>query len=298
MEKTAPRPDIWIGLAVAGVLHVALFWALHQYGPDAPQPEEEREPPPAMTVSFGEEFSELPTAPVLAPAPQVAMAPEIGESLPPPPIFDPLPAPVPRSAVLPPAESTPIPAARPDRTSTRTPPRSQPSSAPASRANRRNAAPAASKSAAKSATRSNSSSATTSSSSKRGGGAVGADFLDGMATGSANSGGAPAAGTGPSSADLNSIIARKIKPHWSAPQGVDTEKLVTIVAWSFNQDGSISGTPRCTSQSGVTPSNEAQKSVHCERAIRAVQLAAPFPLPAEYYAKWRRVNDFRFDRRL
>jgi protein TonB len=32
--------------------------------------------------------------------------------------------------------------------------------------------------------------------------------------------------------------------------------------------------------------------------MRAVQLAAPFTLPAEYYGAWQRVASFRFDKRL
>jgi hypothetical protein len=57
------------------------------------------------------------------------------------------------------------------------------------------------------------------------------------------------------------------------------------------------GRPSCIRQSGETPSNAAQKDLHCERAIRAVQLAAPFDLPDEFYDKWKLI-DSRFDRRL
>ena len=35
-----------------------------------------------------------------------------------------------------------------------------------------------------------------------------------------------------------------------------------------------------------------------EQAIRAVELAAPFNLPPEYYNAWKRVSSFRFDRKL
>ncbi|KAJ8135338.1 hypothetical protein OY671_011449, partial [Metschnikowia pulcherrima] len=33
-------------------------------------------------------------------------------------------------------------------------------------------------------------------------------------------------------------------------------------------------------------------------AIRAVQLAAPFNLPAQYYNGWKRIAQFRFDRKF
>ena len=98
-------------------------------------------------------------------------------------------------------------------------------------------------------------------------------------------------------ASLQQAINRQLKPHWSAPQGVDAEKLVTVVRWDMNSDGSLKGRPTCISQSGETPSNAAQKALHCERAIRAIQLAAPFELPEEFYDKWKRAT-WRFDRRL
>ena len=99
-------------------------------------------------------------------------------------------------------------------------------------------------------------------------------------------------------ASLVSGIARQIKPRWTAPQGVDTEKLVTVLAWNLNPDGTLAGRPVVVSQSGITDANRAQAARHAEQAIRAVQLAAPFQLPPQYYAQWKRVAQFRFDRKL
>ena len=99
-------------------------------------------------------------------------------------------------------------------------------------------------------------------------------------------------------ASLVSGIARQIKPHWTAPQGVDADKLVTVLSWSLNPDGSLAGRPQVVQQLGITDTNRAQAQRHAEQAIRAVQLAAPFNLPAPYYAKWKRVASFRFDRKL
>lgn len=82
------------------------------------------------------------------------------------------------------------------------------------------------------------------------------------------------------------------------PQGADAELLVTILAWSLNRDGSLSGTPQVVRQEGITDTNRPQASRHAEQAIRAVQLAAPFNLPPEYYDAWKRVGLFRFDRKL
>ena len=97
---------------------------------------------------------------------------------------------------------------------------------------------------------------------------------------------------------LASAISREIKPHWAAPQGVDADKLVTILAWDLNADGTLAGRPRVVDQQGITPANEAQAKRHAEQAIRAVQLAAPFDLPDMYYSGWKRITAFRFDRKL
>lgn len=102
-----------------------------------------------------------------------------------------------------------------------------------------------------------------------------------------------------SSAALVSLISRQIKPHWNAPHlGVDDDKLVTVLAWSLNPDGSLAGRPVVVSQSGITDVNRTQARIHAEAAIKAVELAAPFPLPAQAYAQWRRVVAFRFDHKL
>ena len=98
-------------------------------------------------------------------------------------------------------------------------------------------------------------------------------------------------------AALSSAITRQLRPRWSAPSGVDVELLVTVIAWELNEDGTLKGTPRVVSQTGINDSNRPQASVHAERAIRAVQLAAPFNLPPQFYSRWRRLQ-WTFDRRL
>lgn len=130
-----------------------------------------------------------------------------------------------------------------------------------------------------------------------GGTRIGPDFLPGAGS-SEGERGAPAAAFGPAEqAALQQAINRQLKPHWNAPQGVDAEKLVTIVRWEMNPDGSLKGRPQVVEQLGITDSNRPQAALHAERAIRAIQLAAPFDLPEEYYDKWKRAT-WRFDRRL
>lgn len=127
---------------------------------------------------------------------------------------------------------------------------------------------------------------------------LGNDFLSGTG-GSGSDADQPAEKVGPLTASsLSSAISRQLRPHWTAPQGIDAEKLVTVLAWEMDRNGNLKGRPRVVSQSGVTEANAAQKDRHAELAIRAVQLAAPFDLPDEYYDTWKNVREFRFDRRL
>ena len=106
--------------------------------------------------------------------------------------------------------------------------------------------------------------------------------------------------TGAVRSSLVGAISRQLKPKWrgQVPTGIDAEKLVTVLSWDLNPDGSLTGTPRVVRQDGFTPGNRAQASRHAEVAIRAVVLASPFTLPPQYYAGWRHISDFRFDRSL
>ena len=136
---------------------------------------------------------------------------------------------------------------------------------------------------------------------KSGGGSrIGDDFLEGKGSSTTTTESrAPAATFGAKeAADLRSAISRQIKRNWSAPNGVDAELLVSVVRWQLNQDGTLKGRPTCrTNPNSITESNRPQSSLHCERAIRAVQLAAPFKLPEQFYTRWDDL-EWQFDRRL
>lgn len=88
---------------------------------------------------------------------------------------------------------------------------------------------------------------------------------------------------------LAAEILRQIKPHWKPPSGADSEKLRTTVSVRLARDGSIVGEPEVR-QDGITPSNRAQATLHRERAVRAVRLAAPFNLPANFYDAWKEIE--------
>ena len=134
-----------------------------------------------------------------------------------------------------------------------------------------------------------------------GGSRVGNDFLKGIAggkaSGKATQQGAAVIGPEVKSA-LSGAIAHQLKPRWMAPEGVDADKLVTILSWDLNADGTLAGPPHMVRQEGITDSNRPQAARHAEQAIRAVELAAPFKLPAEYYGVWKHVRSFEFNRTL
>ncbi|GAB4472355.1 MAG: hypothetical protein OHK0018_02240 [Erythrobacter tepidarius] len=228
--------------------------------------------PERMTVSLVNEVGREAASPEPVAESRAAIAPTLSEQ--PAPAPRPTePEPAARVAATPPkppaptATSQPAPSrerSRPDRT----PPAPRPSATPAKAAE------------------------------KGGGSRVGDDFLEGRGSStSARETRIPASQIGASAkASIAQALARQVKPHWTAPQGLDVDELVTLIDFDLNPDGSLKGRPRVRSQSGITDSNRAQAARHAENAIRAVQLAAPFDLPEEYYEAWKSVRGARFDR--
>ena len=261
-----------IGVVVAIALHAGLVAWLAL----APSRSTFRPPPERMTVSLSEEVAPETTSP--EPLAQAApeTAPTLGEAASEPeplPVVTP-PEPAPRVVASPLPRPAP-PVAKPSAKPVAKPP-AKAAAATDTRTRRRPDAPA-------------------------GASRVGNDFLKGIPGGEARGAAQnpPAARAGPQvAASLAQAISRALKPRWNAPQGAEADQLVTVLAFDLNPDGSLNGRPRIVSQSGVTDANSAQKARHAEQAIRAVQLAAPFDLPEQYYPLWKRVASFRFDRRL
>lgn len=293
------------GLAIAAAAHVALLVAFTL----SPPGKTVKPPPERMEVTFSEEVSQQSTSPdpMAEAAPDVA--PELGEAQP-EPVVEPQPKPEPPKPVPPPPvpkpqPATPKPAPKPQPkpvppkpAPAKVQPKPAPKPAPSKAATPAKAAPAK---AAPAKTATADTSPRRRPDAPAGGSRVGQDFLKGIpgATKPGTAKSPPAATIGPDvRSSLAGAISRQIKPHWAAPQGVDADKLITILAWDLNADGTLAGRPRVVDQQGITPANEAQAKRHAEQAIRAVQLAAPFDLPDMYYAGWKRVAAFRFDRKL
>jgi len=282
MAERALQQEERIGLAVAVLLHGALVAVLLQQA----MRQEVLSFPERMDVSLVGEVGLESAAREPVPESRQSIAPTLGEEAPPLAESAPSPPQPDRVQVAPPPQPQPRPQPRP---SAAPQPRSSPSPNPrpsSSPAPRASSTPAPR--------------ATPTTAARTGGSRIGDDFLSGQGSSSrTDETRAPAAVFGASDrAALSSAITRQIRPHWNAPSGADAEKLVSVVSWDLNRDGTLKGRPRCrVEQSSITDSNQPQASLHCERAIRAVQLAAPFDLPDQFYDRWKAL-EWQFDRRL
>ncbi len=285
------QPPIWspnvdrASLGVAMLLHAALI-AVFFVGWER-QAQVTREP--RMTVSLASEVSLENTGPEIIRESRAAIAPSLSDS----PQSEaaqqestPVSRPVTQDRAQSPAPA-PARAAQPARTApqSRSPAPNPAPSRDRSRPDRRPVTPPAPAAApARQAS----------------GSRIGEDFLAGQGdAANTDETRAPAATFGQAErAALSSAITRQLRPHWNAPTGVDAEKLISTVSWKLNLDGSLKGRPTCQTQANsVTDSNKPQANLHCERAIRAVQLAAPFNLPEQFYNRWNDL-EWQFDRRL
>jgi protein TonB len=257
-----------IGLLVAGVAHVALVAGLLLHRPEV----DPYVPPERITVSLATDVALDSAAPNPSDNPAAAIAPNL--------------APVPEQAAQ--AEELPVPqptATRrpaPTPTATRRP-------APTPTATRR---PSPAPSASRRPTPAPSATAT-----RSGGSRIGSDFLEGMSDADGDRGQAGDRPSAQQQASIGAAIIRQLKPHWNPPSGVEVDRLVTVVRFRLNRDGTLNGSPEVLRQTGLTDANRPQASRHAEQAIRAVRLAAPFNLPERFYSGWSVVTS-TFDNRL
>lgn len=301
------------GLGVATVGHVALLAAL-TFGLATTQLPTPKSDP--IEVSFVEDValinaapepSAAEPAPLLAPEegpPEPAMpAPPEVQPVPRPAVRAPTPTPTPAPTPRPvPKAAVPKPAPSPKPVPKAAPPKPAPSPKPVPKA----AAPkpAASRPAPRAAQpKAAPAKAAPAPAGTRPGSARPTGRLSGLLNGvsdrttESRSAAAPAATAGPAvQASLGAEIRRQIKPHWKAPTGADSEQLRTELVISLAENGRVTDI-RIVGTSGQTASNRPQVPLHREQAERAVRLAAPFRLPAQYYEAWRSIK-VTFDKRL
>ncbi len=268
MGDMAFRSDEKVGLAAAVVLHGALVAVLLMQAVRS----EVTVFPERMTVSLATEVGLEAASPDPVSESRASIAPTL----------DPNPAPAPEAAQPRPATRVQPTPPKPSTRSAANP------AAPSRDRSRPDRTPPQQAATAKAAA-------------KAGGGSrIGDDFLDGKGSSTTTQETrAPAAKFGSAErAALASAITRQLRPNWNAPSGLDAEQLVSTVSWELNPDGTLRGTPRCkTAATSITASNRPQAALHCERAIRAVQRAAPFNLPDQFYDRWKAL-EWQFDRRL
>ncbi|HKR23912.1 MAG TPA: TonB C-terminal domain-containing protein [Allosphingosinicella sp.] len=108
---------------------------------------------------------------------------------------------------------------------------------------------------------------------------------------------APAATITPAvQSSLAAEIRRQLKPHWQPPTGADVDQLRTVLRINLARDGSVTNVT-VVGTTGINASNRAQSDLHQERAVKAVRLASPFQLPAQFYDGWKSMT-VNFDLRL
>jgi type IV secretory pathway VirB10-like protein len=264
MAAQTLRQEERIGLVVAAILHLTLIAVLLLQ----PAKREAIPEPQRMTVSLAEDVGLDSAAPEPVAESRASTAPTLSDAPVPAP---PVPQPVQREV------RPPTPRALPT---------SRPSTTRADTRDRRRPDPSRSQSSQSSSQRS-------------GGSRLSDNFLEGSGS-SANTSETriPASQIGASAkASLVQAVARQLRPHWRPVDGADREKLVSKVRFRLNPDGTLAGAPTLVGQRGVTDANSTQAPRHGENAIRAVQLAAPFDLPPEYYEAWK-VITMDFDWRL
>lgn len=282
MQAATLRREEKVGLGVAFALHAALAAVLLVQ----PSPRDPPLMPERMTVNLTSEVGMTSTAPEPVSESRAAIAPTLAPKPAPP---EPIPAPRPVATTPPPRpRETTRPAPRPRETA-----RPQPRPRETARPQPRETARPAPRETARPAPR-------PSTPARTGGSRIGDDFLAGSGSSTRTSETrTPASQIGASvRASLVDGMAREIKPHWQPPSGPEVEDIVTVLRFRLNEDGSLAGRPSVVRQTGVNDTNRAQAGRHAEQAIRAVQLAAPFDLPSEYYEAWRNVTAFSFDWRL
>ena len=264
------RREERIGLGIALALHVALGVALllQPSSREAPAPVEK------MTVNLATDVGREATAPEPVPESAAAIAPTLAPEPAPPAEAQPAvaqPIERPRPVAVTPPQPRAVPRAtaapRPKPTQASNEPRRRPD-APASQAR------------------------STPQPKPAGGSRIGADFLPGAGSSTTTrETRVPASQIGASAkASLFQAVARQLRPKWQPPSGPDVEELVTKVRFRLNADGSLAGRPEVVGQRGINDTNRPQASRHAELAVRAVQLAAPFDLPEQYYEAWKVVT--------
>ena len=280
MERTEQ-----VGLGVAATAHIALIVLLSISWPDPPPLPIEN---PPMAVDLIAEAAPVSTAPEPASEAPAARLGEVERDVlaPVPPL--PVPKVTPRVAPPPPTpkRATPAPAPRPTPRAERRPPPPTPrDTSERRRPDRQTATPPRQTAPARTTTPP-----------QRNPRPAAGDPLGDIANSVARSSTPSARGTAAPATQTASEIRRSISTSinaevarpWNACRvtGIDVDQLKTTVVFRLTQSG---GLERIASvdTSGVNDTNRTQLARFEECARRAIELAAPFNLPAENFSYWQ-----------
>ncbi len=244
-----------VGLVIAGLAHIALTLVLAMQGPAM----RAFVPPERMDVSLATEISLESTAPDPSLNPAAAAAPEMSDT----PVPDPS-AEVESPDVAAPPDSTKAPPVERD-----APQRTERTVQQVRQRVRDTTQPARDQAS---------------------GSRLNENFMEGLSDADGREGSPGDRPNPQQQASIDRAIISQLKPHWSPPSGVEVERLVTVVRFRLNRDGTLRGEPEVLETTGVTNGNRAQVARHREQAVRAVRLAAPFNLPERFYSGWRVVT--------
>lgn len=86
---------------------------------------------------------------------------------------------------------------------------------------------------------------------------------------------------------IQSHLARCWRNSLDAP---DPDELAVQVELSLTRDGELASPPRLVDQARVLNSPNPYLRIAGERALRAANQCAPYPLPSEYYSQWRQIT--------
>ena len=86
---------------------------------------------------------------------------------------------------------------------------------------------------------------------------------------------------------LQSHLARCWRNSLDAP---DPDELAVRIVFSLDRNGELTSPPRLVDQARVLNSPNPYLRVAGERALRAANQCAPYPLPPEHYSQWRQIE--------
>lgn len=275
------RAGDWIAVAVAVLLHAALFLVLSVYRID--KPDDVTVKPKAIDISLVDNVALVSSGPTAVSPPAQSIAPESGkpaDSAPPAPSKD---EPDPATARADAPQPVPVP---------------KPSAAPTAVAARKLDKPVLPKqpqprSASTADTRTGSD---PKSNQRRPTGAkLGDDFLKGIiANDSPGKSATPRAATvsRAQAADLASAIQRQVQPcaNRIPNPGPGANQILSRIRLQMSPDGTMAARPELRGQTGVTDENQRYARRVAELAIAAFIQCAPYHLPSELYENgWKDI---------